>query len=194
MRKILVTGFTPFGEDMINPAWEAVKKLPKNINDLEVTKQIIPTVFGNAAIKAITKAEEIGADIVLSIGLAGGRDAITPEMVAINLRHAVIEDNHGYMPKDETIVKDGENAYFTGLDIRKAVDKINEAGIKAQVSYSAGTFVCNDVFYCLSDHFKGTKTKVGFCHIPYASELMDKTPAMSLDTIVKALTILIETL
>ena len=191
MKKIVVTGFEPFGGEEINPSWEAVSRLPSQIGEYELTKLLIPVVFGEAAKTVIKTADEIRADVILCVGQAGGRNAITPELVGINLRHATIPDNSGRQPQDEPIVPNGEKAYFSTLPVRKIASAIQKAGIPSQVSYSAGAYVCNDVIYTLLAHYQSTPTKVGFIHIPYCTQ-QNKTPSMSLEEIVKGLTIAIE--
>ena len=108
MKKLLITGFEPFGGEKINPSWEAVKLLPDKIGDFELNKIEIPVVFGKAAKTVIKKAEEIKPDAIICVGQAGGRTGVTPEMVAINLRFASITDNEGNQPKDVPCVPDGE--------------------------------------------------------------------------------------
>ncbi len=191
MKKLLITGFEPFGGEAINPSWEAVSRLQDVIGDYSVTKLRIPVTFSEAARIAIDKASEIGADVVISVGQAGGRSSVTPELVGINLRHASIPDNAGYQPKDEPINESGREAYFSTLPVRKISEAISSAGISSSVSYSAGAYVCNDVLYTLLAHFSGTETKACFIHIPYVSE-QGKEPSMDVDTLVKALTIAIE--
>ena len=191
MKKLLITGFEPFNNEKINPSWEAVSKLPNEIGGYFITKLLIPVVFSEAAEKVINASDEISPDVILCIGQAGGRAAITPEMVAINLRYASIPDNNGNQPKDEPIINGGDGAYFTTLPIRKMVEAINDSKIPAQVSYSAGAYVCNDVFYTLLNHFQKTNVCVGFIHVPYSTE-QGKDPAMDINDIVKALTIAIE--
>ena len=191
MKKILVTGFEPFGGESINPSWEAVSLLPDVIGGYTLTKLRIPVVFGEATERIIEKAKEICPDVILCVGQAGGRNAITPEFVGINLRHAEIPDNNGKQPQDEPIIKGGENAYFTTLPIRKIVEKLKEAGLPSAVSYSAGSYVCNDVIYSLLAKYKDTQTKVGFIHIPYCTE-QNKTPSLALGNVVKGLRIAIE--
>ena len=139
----------------------------------------------------IDTAQKICADAVICIGQAGGRDAITPELVAINLRHASIPDNCGNQPKDEPIIKGGDKAYFSTLPVRKIADAISEIGVPSRVSYSAGAYVCNDVLYTLLSNYRDTDVKVGFIHIPYSPE-QNKQPAMDIDTVTKALTIALE--
>lgn len=191
MKKLLITGFEPFGGETINPSWEAVSHLPNQINEYALTKLLVPVEFGKAASVVLCKAEEISPDVILCIGQAGGRGAITPELVAINLRYAKIPDNAGFQPKDEPIISGGACAYFSTLPVRQIAEAINEAGIASQVSYSAGAYVCNDLLYALLAHFEGTQTRVGFVHIPYAKE-QGKEPSMELSKMVKALVVAIE--
>ena len=193
MKKLLITGFEPFNGEAINPSWEAVKRLPLEINGYLLTKLCIPVVFCEAADIVMQAAEDIKPDVILCIGQAGGRAAITPELVGINLRHASIPDNRGYQPKDERIAPDDADAYFSTLPMRKIVDAINGAGVQSNVSYSAGAYVCNDVLFTLLKKFKGSQTRVGFIHIPYCTE-QNKEPSMDIDMIVKGLSIAIESL
>lgn len=193
MKKLLITGFEPFNNEVINPSWSAVERLPDVISGYELTKLCLPVVFGEAAKTVISVAEKIDPDVILCIGQAGGRSAVTPELVGINLRYARIPDNKGAQPKDEPIVNGGENAYFSTLPVRKMADAINDIGIPSQVSYSAGAYVCNDLLYTLLHNFKDTGKRVAFIHIPYCTE-QNKTPSMDIDTIVKALITAIESI
>ncbi len=191
MKKLLITGFEPFGGECINPSWEAVSELPDIIGEYKLNKLLIPVVFGKAAKRVLDVAKEIMPDVIISVGQAGGRDAITPELVAINLRHASIPDNKSNKPIDETIAENAPKAYFSTLPVRKMADSVKAAGIPANVSYSAGAYVCNDVLFTLLHHFSDTKTRVGFIHIPYCTE-QNKDPSMSLENIIKGLTVAIE--
>lgn len=193
MKTLLITGFEPFNNEVINPSWSAVERLPDVISGYELTKLCLPVVFGEAAKTVISVAEKIDPDVILCIGQAGGRSAVTPELVGINLRYARIPDNKGAQPKDEPIVNGGENAYFSTLPVRKMADAINDIGIPSQVSYSAGAYVCNDLLYTLLHNFKDTGKRVAFIHIPYCTE-QNKTPSMDIDTIVKALITAIESI
>lgn len=193
MKKLLITGFEPFGGEIINPSWDAVCRLTDIVGEYELTKILIPVVFGESARKVIEAAKEINPDVILCIGQAGGRDAITPEMVGINLRYANIPDNNGNEPHDEKISEGGENAYFTTVPARKIAEEISKKGIPSMVSYSAGAYVCNDVIYSLLAEFDKTSTRVGFIHVPYSIE-QNKTPSMTLDDIITGLTVAIETL
>lgn len=191
MKKLLITGFEPFGGETVNPSWDAVSRLPDEIGEYLLTKLQIPVIFGISAQKVIDAARELRPDVILCIGQAGGRDAITPEMVGINLRYARFPDNNGNEPRDEKISENGETAYFTTVPARKMADRISHIGIPATVSYSAGAYVCNDVLYTLLAHFDGTDTKVGFIHVPYSEE-QKKEPSMALCDIIAAITAAIE--
>lgn len=195
MKRLLITGFDPFGGEQINPSWEAVKLLKDRIGDFQITKMEIPTVFGLAAEKVIAAADRVKPDVVLSIGQAGGRRAVTPEVVAINLREAGIPDNAGNQPANIPIVPDGPVAYFSTVPVREMVQSIHSEDIPAALSYSAGAFVCNDVLYSLLHHFSGTDTKIGFIHVPYLpQQATGGQPAMPLEQIVRALTLAISAL
>lgn len=193
MKKLLITGFDPFGGEEINPSWEAVKLLPSNINGYALTKLNIPVVFGDALSALLSEADKVHPDVILSIGQAGGRGEITPEYVAINLRYAKIPDNNGFEPKDEAVIEGGDCAYFSTIPTRKIADTLAAASIPSKVSYSAGTYVCNDLLYGLLAHFKNTDTKVGFIHIPYCTE-QNKEPSMDINEIVRGLILAIESL
>lgn len=192
MKKLLITGFDPFGGESINPAWEAVRLLPDVIRDFELVKLEIPTVFGAAAQVVIDKAEEIHPDAIISVGQAGGRAAVTPEMVGINLRYASIPDNMGVLPCDIPIAEGGPAAYFSTLPVRAMAKAICDAGLPGAVSYSAGSFVCNDVLYSLLHHFDGTAVRAGFIHVPFLPEQTADKPSLPLDKTVAALCAAIE--
>lgn len=191
--KILVTGFDPFGSDKINPAIEAVKKLPDTIKGAKIIKLEIPTAFNKSAQvvhQAIVKEQP---DYVLNVGQAGGRSALTPERVAININDGRIPDNDGYQPLDEPIQPDGDTAYFTQLPIKAMAKAIRAAGLPAIVSNTAGTYVCNHIFYQVQ--YMRTKEfpklKAGFIHIPFLPEQVitrPNQPSMALADIVKGLT------
>ncbi len=195
--KILLTGFDPFGGEPVNPAEEAVKRVRDNINGVEVIKITIPTVQ-TKSVEAIERAIELhNPDVVISVGQAGGRFDITPERVAINMDDFRIPDNEGNQPTDKTIQKDGKTAYFSNLPVKAMVKHMNDNGIPATLSNTAGTFVCNHVMYGILYMIdkKYPNIKGGFIHIPYmTSQVIDKknTPFMSLDEIVKGLELCLE--
>lgn len=183
---VLVTGFAPFGGESVNPSWEAVRQLPDSIDGAQIMKLEVPVAFGEDG-RALEKGiSQYSPDIVICVGQAGGRSEITPEKVAINYRDAIMEDNEGNRPTDCSILADGPAAYFTTLPVRNMVHRLQDNGIPASVSYSAGTFVCNDLMYTLL-HLTATKyqgIRAGFIHVPYSEEqlahLPSGTPGMSL--------------
>ena len=188
-KKLLITGFDPFGGETVNPSWEAVRLLPEEIGACRLTKLQIPTVFGRAAETVLAASEKLQPDVILCIGQAGGRSGITPEVVGINLREARLPDNAGNQPTDVPVVENGPAAYFATVPVRAMVKAVNDAGISAALSYSAGTFVCNDVLYSLLHHYHGTQTRVGFIHVPFLPEqAKENVPAMALEQMTAALT------
>ncbi|GFR35441.1 pyroglutamyl-peptidase I [Thermobrachium celere] len=195
--KVLITGFEPFGGDVINPSYEAVKMLEENIDGAEIIKAAIPVVFK----KSIFELEKLinlhQPDIVICVGQAGGRYDISIERVAINVDDARIPDNEGNKPIDEKIFEDGENAYFSNLPIKAMVEEIRRENIPASISNTAGTYVCNHIMYGLLyiinkkyPHIRG-----GFIHVPFLPEQVltrANTPYMNLDMISKALKLAIK--
>ena len=186
MRKLLITGFDAFGGASINPAWEAVKLLPDQIADFEIHKLQIPTVFGLAAETVLARAKEIHPDVILCIGQAGGRNAVTPERIAVNIRDARIPDNAGNQPSGEPVASDGPAAYFSTVPVKDMAEAIRAAQIPGAVSNSAGAFVCNDTLYSLLHHYAGTSVRVGFIHVPYMPE--QGSPSLPLEKTAAALT------
>lgn len=185
MKKLLITGFDPFGGETVNPAWEAVKLLPDRIGEYRLYKLQIPTVFGIAGDLVIAEAQKLCPDAVIAVGQAGGRGAVTPERVAINLLDARIPDNAGNQPEDQAIAADGPAAYFSTLPVKRMAEAIRKENLPGAVSYTAGTFVCNDVLYRLLHHFNGTQTGVCFIHVPFLPEQGE--PNLPLQSTVKAL-------
>lgn len=195
--KILVTGFDPFGGEIINPALEAVKLISDEIAGAEIIKLEIPTVFHKSAEVVRQTALKVKPDVILNIGQAGGRVDMTPERVAINLDDARIPDNEGNQPIDTAIREDGEAAYFSTLPIKAMVTYMRKAGIPASISNSAGTFVCNHIMY-QSLYFAAKEmptARAGFMHIPFMpAQVIDKPEeaSMSLTDIVKGIEAAIE--
>ena len=197
--KILVTGFDPFGEEKINPSYEAVKRLSDRINDAEIIKMEIPTVMGKSIETLSEKIEEIWPDAVVSVGQAGGANAIRVERIAVNLDDYRIPDNDGNQPVDKPVYDGGPNAYFSTLPIKEMRDALENRGIAAEISNSAGLFVCNHIFYSVrhlcETKYAGKGIISGFIHVPFVPEqTKDKpdVPAMELDDIVNGLTAALE--
>lgn len=198
MKKVLITGFEPFGGEKINPALEAVKMLPDTIGGAKIVKLEVPTVFKKSIKKLDECIEKEKPDITICVGQAGGRFDITVERVAINVDDARIPDNENNSPADEKIFEDGRNAYFADLPIKAIVKNINDAGIPASISDSAGTFVCNHLMYGLLYLIdkKYNNMAGGFIHVPFIPQQASgrkNTPSMNVSDIVKALTIAVET-
>lgn len=185
MKKLLITGFDPFGGEKVNPSWEAVKLLPEQIGEYELHRMEIPTVFGAAAAAVLEKAALICPEVILCIGQAGGRDSVTPERIAINLRDARIFDNGGNCPTDEPVVPGGPDGIFSTVPVTAMAQAIQAAGLPGKVSNTAGTFVCNDTLYTLLHRCAGTGVRVGFIHVPYLPS--QGTPNLPLEQIVQAL-------
>ena len=193
MRNILVTGFGPFGGEPVNPALEAIKKLEgRTIENHTVVTRELPVIRFQAIEAIIQHIRQTDPILVLAVGQAGGRLEITPERVAVNVDDFRIPDNGGLQPVDEPIVAGAPAAYWSTLPIKSMVAAMREAGIPASVSNSAGTFVCNHLFYGLMHHLaqSGGKIRGGFLHIPYLPEQAARIgaqPSMAVDTIVLGL-------
>ena len=195
--KVLITGFDPFGGEKINPAWEAVKALPDNIDGIEVVKLQIPTVFKKSAKKLFENIDSVKPDVVICVGQAGGRYEFSVERVAINIDDGRIPDNDGYQPVDSPVFEDGENAYFSTLPIKAIVEEVKKVGIPSAVSNTAGTYVCNHIMYSLLYYLNKNNLNIkgGFIHVPFIPEqVIEKknTPYMELTRITKALEISIK--
>ena len=190
--KILVTGFDPFGGEKINPAIEAVKRLPNEIAGNKIIKLEVPTIFYQSADVVKKAIEKENPEMVINVGQAGGRGAITPERIAINFQSGSTPDNSGKGSKEGKIQVDGLDGYFTQLPIKKMVTDIRHAGIPAQISNSAGTYVCNHLFYEIQYliHHDYPDLKGGFIHIPYlpSQTKNGRYPSMSLENMVVGLT------
>ena len=189
MKHLLITGFDPFGGETVNPAWEAVSRLPDTIGDYRLTRLQIPTIFRTAAETVLSAAALDTPDVILCVGQAGGRAEVTPERIAINLMDAKKPDNAGNLPTEQPIDPEGSDGIFATVPVRSMADAITAAGLPGKVSNTAGTFVCNDTLYRLLQHYAHTPTRVGFIHVPYLPEqAKDGAPAMALPDMIAALT------
>jgi len=194
--KALVTGFDAFGGDSINPSTLAVSRLKKRLGGLAVHTVELPTSYARSAIELRTAIHEVRPDIVLGVGQAGGRAELCLERVAINVQDARIRDNDGKQPIDRPVVRDGPAGYFATLPIKACVAEMRKAGLPAAVSNTAGTFVCNHIFYATMDMADqhGLGYRAGFLHIPYLPEQAARVggaPSMSLDDIVRGIEIVL---
>jgi pyroglutamyl-peptidase len=196
--KALVTGFEPFGGETLNPALEAIRRLPTRLGPLIIEAREIPTLFGRS-IEALARAlDETRPDFVLAVGQAGGRAALSLERVAINIDDATTADNAGYTPVDRPVVAGGPAAYFATLPIKAAVQALRAAGLPAIVSNTAGTFVCNHLFYGLMHQaaLRNHRLRGGFLHIPYLPQQAVRhagAPSMAIEHIVQAIEIILAT-
>ena len=196
--RVLITGFDKFGGESINPSNLCVNSLPDVIDNIEIKKVTLPTVFKDSSRVLEENIKSFSPNIIICVGQAGGRSKITPERIAINIDDARIPDNIGNSPMDEAIRKDGENAYFSTLPIKAIVDELNKNNIPSAISNTAGTFVCNHIMYealyITSKNYPNIKA--GFIHIPYIEEqVKDKPnmPFMKKEYIITALELIIKT-
>ncbi|WP_410666553.1 pyroglutamyl-peptidase I [Amycolatopsis sp. cmx-4-68] len=197
MGRVLMTGFAPFGGESVNPSWQAVSLLAGRRADVAAVE--LPCEF-EASLPALRRAlEEHRPSLVVCVGQAGGRAEVTPERVAINLVDARIPDNAGAQPIDVPVVPGGPAAYFTTLPVKACVAAIRAAGVPASVSHTAGTYVCNQVFYglmhLLAADFPGVRG--GFVHVPFSPEQVaaagKAAPSLGVDRIADALGVLADT-
>ena len=195
--KALVTGFEPFGGERINPSFEALRRLPARLGGLDIATRALPVIYGEA-LPALRRAiADTAPDIVLGVGLAGGRSELSLERVAINIDDARIPDNAGSQPIDRPVVAGGPAAYFATLPIKAAAAALRAAGLPAAVSNSAGTFLCNHVFYGLMHEAarRGNGWRGGFLHVPYLPSQAAQqrgTPSMALEQIVEGIEVVLQ--
>jgi pyroglutamyl-peptidase len=187
--RILVTGFAPFGGETLNPSWEVTRRLPERLGDIHIRTAEIPTTYALAlpTLKAALRRHRPQA--VLLLGLAGGRFAMTPERVAINIDEARIADNAGEQRIGCAIVPHGPAAYFSTLPIRAMVAGIRAQGIPAEISNSAGTFLCNHLMYGVLHHLavRRSAVRAGFMHVPYLPAQVvaaSSQPSLALDDLI----------
>ena len=195
---VLLTGFEPFGDEAINPSWEAVRALQgARIGGHRVEARCLPVVFGAANVALRKAIAATKPALVVCVGQAGGRTQLSLERIAINVDDARRPDNAGRNPIDAPIVADGPAAYFTSLPIKRLRQALQRAGIPAEVSQTAGTYVCNHVFYGLMHALRTRRgPRGGFVHIPYSPEQAARHPgAASLPTatVVEALRLIVRT-
>jgi pyroglutamyl-peptidase len=199
MRTVLVTGFEPFGGEAENPSAQAALALHgRRLAGRELVGAVLPCVFGDALVALRRAIARTRPELVLCVGQAGGRRAISLERVAINVDDARIADNQGARPIDRPIAARGPVGYWSTLPIKAIVAALTDAGIPAEVSQTAGTFVCNHVFYGLMRTLRRREgVRGGFVHVPYlpaqAARAGGDAPSMPLETIVRGLELAIET-
>ncbi|MFK5708680.1 pyroglutamyl-peptidase I [Lysinibacillus boronitolerans] len=196
MTKILVTGFEPFLDYKINPTMQIVEALNgKKIDSYDIVGRILSVDFQQSAEQLKQHIEEVKPQIIISLGLAGGRFKVTPERIAINVKDGE-PDNNGYTPVDESIYEEGEDAYLTNLPIRSMVNRLQAEGYPAEISNTAGTYLCNNIMYeglAYAQQHKGVRA--GFIHIPASFELAiqhGKIPGWNIGDLIAAVKLCIE--
>ncbi|HEY2629472.1 MAG TPA: pyroglutamyl-peptidase I [Usitatibacter sp.] len=196
MQAILVTGFEPFDGEKTNPSWDICTQLPREVAGLRVETCLVPCEFRRAIEVVATAIESTQPTLVISLGQAGGRARLGVERVAINIDDARIPDNAGHQPIDEWVAANGPPAYFASLPVKAMVAAMRAAGVPAEVSNTAGTFVCNHLMYGVL-HFleaSGLRARAGFIHVPYSEAQAAghrDAPSMSIATMVLGVTVAI---
>lgn len=197
MKKLLLTGFEPFLDFTINPTMSIVEALSgKEINGYEIVGYVLPVDFASSGQKMIELIRREEPDAVMALGLAGGRYKITPERIAVNCNDGA-RDNEGNQPQGEPILDKGPDGLFSTLPIRDMVTRLNEEGYPAEISNTAGTYLCNHVMYQALYELKQQQVPAGFIHIPASHELAiqhQKIPSWSQSDLTKAIELSIETL
>jgi pyroglutamyl-peptidase len=198
MFRVLVTGFEPFNNAKLNPSEELVRSLKvDDVPGAHIITAVLPVVYSKAAESLLALIEEHQPDAVICFGQAEGRKSITPERFAVNLDDASISDNSGSIRIDHIIQSSGETAYSSTLPVKELVAAVNASGVPASLSLSAGTFVCNHIFYEMQHALRGKSILSGFVHVPLMTEQANDFPGlftMELDQMVLASKALIETL
>lgn len=190
MKTVLLTGFEPFGGESINPSGEVARQLHGTvIGGHRIVGALLPCVFGAAITELKKQIRATKPALIICVGQAGGRAEITPERVAINVDDARIPDNAGRQPVDRSIVRGGPAAYWSTLPIKAIVAELRRREIPAAVSQTAGTFVCNHVFYGLMHELrKQRKVRGGFIHVPFLpGQAKAGQPSLSLETMTGAI-------
>ncbi len=204
MKTVLLTGFDAFEDEKLNSAWQAVRRLNgRVIRGHRIAARRLPTVFGRSLALLRRHVQTLRPDLIICVGQAGGRAEITPERVAVNLDDARIPDNAGRRPRETPVVAGGPPAYWSTLPVRSIVRALRRRGIPASASLSAGTFVCNHVFYGLMHDLAirppdgdGAVPRAGFIHLPFlpaqAARHHDQ-PSLPLELMVEALAVAVQT-
>ena len=190
MKRLLITGFAPFGGDEINPAWQAVQALPEVVGQWELVKREVPVTFRGAPAALFEAMDQFDPDAVLMIGLAASRGVVTPERQGVNEMVARIPDNEGYAPQNEPIVPGGPEVLCSTLPVEDMTEAIAALGIPARLSDSAGRFVCNTLLYSALSKLEQADDPIpaAFIHVPATPEMGLDVPTLTLEQIVQALT------
>lgn len=179
--RILFSGFEPFGGMAENPAWEAVRRLPERLDGAEIHRVRLPVVFGRAAEALLGEARRVRPEIIMMVGVAQGRQAVTPEKLAINYQDARLPDNAGQSPKARRIDQGGPDGIMTRLPVEAMVEAIAAAGLPGKLSLSAGAYVCNDLYYRLLRREGELGCRCVFIHVPGEDVLPADRAALALE-------------
>ncbi len=187
---VLLTGFEPFGGESVNPSWLAVKALHgKHVLGRQLVAACLPCIFGRSLVELDALLDKHQPELVICVGQAGGRSALSLERVAININDARIPDNAGAQPVDTAVVPNGPAAYFSRLPIKAMYQALQTNNVAVEVSQTAGTFVCNHVFYGLMHVLASQKrfeaTRGGFIHVPFLPQ--QGVPSLPLEEVVRGL-------
>jgi pyroglutamyl-peptidase len=179
LKKVLLTGFEPFGGASFNPSGAVVEAISKDgVDGAEIVTAILPVEFKRSAAMLLELISSNKPDVVISLGQAEGRDFIGPEQVAINLADARIADNAGVKLENQPINDAAADGYFSTLPIRSIVEAISSLGINAKISYSAGAFICNEIFFIVQSALEGSAVISGFIHLPLAPNQAAEFPGL----------------
>ena len=192
MKRVLLTGFEPFNNATLNPSKEVVEKT--NHRSI-VAKEVLPVVFSKAAKRLIELIEEVKPEVVIALGQAEGRPQINLERVAINYMHGQIADNEGVFALSGEITKDAPAAYFSTLPLELISQSLTAAKIPVAISLSAGSFLCNHIFYSMQHHLHGKGAHSGFIHLPLISEQSNEFPNLAtieLEMMLKAINTILD--
>jgi pyroglutamyl-peptidase len=195
MRTVLITGFEPFGGETRNPSQEIAETLHgREVQRRRIVGAVLPCVFGESIRELKRLLREHRPEVVIALGQAGGRPHITPERIAINLDDARIPDNAGAAPVERPVVRGGPAAYWSTLPVKAIVQELSARGVPASVSHTAGTFVCNHVFYGLMHLLRRSSgVRAGFIHVPFLPEQVKRQePSLPLETMIEAIAVAVE--
>lgn len=190
---ILITAFSPFGGDALNASQEILNALPATLGGVRLEKRLLPVSFRSAPRLALEAAERLRPEAIVCLGQAAGRDAVTPERVAVNLMDAAKPDNDGYQPVDEPVIPNAPAAYFSTLPVKAMVEAMQRVGAPARLSDTAGTYVCNALMYAMLHQTKDVPC--GFIHVPYLTEQgKEDAPSLSKECVLRGITACLQTL
>ena len=196
LKKVLLTGFEPFGGASFNPSGAVVETIGKDgVDGVEIVTAILPVEFKRSAAMLIELISKHQPSVVISLGQAEGRDFIGPEQVAINLADARIADNAGVKLENQLLNEAAADGYFSTLLIRSIVEAVSSLGINAKISYSAGAFICNEIFFTMQSALEGSAVISGFIHLPLApiqATEFPGLPTMAIEDQVKAIKVAIK--